>query len=196
MESAQYKEMVEVIKKYHAHQGRNADKVPYWHHLVSVSEILNNALIQSNELSHNKKRLEQILLAALGHDLYEDTSIKRGEIIKHFGKEVDELIWFLTNEGGDADRDAYLTKMAEAPEEAKLIKLSDLVENTICVAYGLHDLGSDWAHSFFLPIVEEMREEMGSIEFKRFPKTAQALLDRLEFSFSRLHENVKKFDQA
>src|SRR5690349_13122970 len=123
-------EMVSLVKQFHASQTRSNPQVPYWHHCVSVTEILSDALSETNEIS-DPPLLQDLLIASLGHDLYEDTKARREDISKRFSARSDELIWHLTNEHGDHDRSAYVGKISAAPEEAKLIKLADLTENTL-----------------------------------------------------------------
>jgi (p)ppGpp synthase/HD superfamily hydrolase len=191
LDQPRHQNMLALVQKYHAKQTRSGG-VPYWHHLLSVAQILEHALEESKELK-DKALLSDLLLAALGHDLYEDTTIDPKEIHENYGDRVHELIRFLTNEDGDDNRARYVAKMASAPEEAKLIKLADIVENTISVAYNLHDLGTEWAHSFFLPIVEEMKINVTPDKFKTYKKTAKLLDTHLQFSFNRLYENAQKF---
>jgi hypothetical protein len=75
----------------------------------------------------------------------------------------------------------------------RLVKLGDLIDNTLSYAYGLHDLGADWARSFFLPIAEEMRQVVARSRFARLEKTASLLLRELDFALARLRANLAKF---
>lgn len=186
--------LLKIAKKYHAHQTRTAGKTPYWFHILSVAQIVQNAFNETQELKADDPILRDILLAALGHDLYEDTKINRKYIQENCGKYVDELIWFLTNEVSDYDRSAYVKKITQAPDEAKIIKLADLTENTISVAYTIHDLGAEWVHSFFLPIIEEMKDNVSNDKFKKYKKTANLLNIQFNFALSRLYENVRKYE--
>jgi (p)ppGpp synthase/HD superfamily hydrolase len=177
----------------HAHQSRSKGQIPYWHHVQSVMEIVQNAFEASRELQHEPALYEDVLLAAIGHDFYEDTKVTSEEIRTNYGNRVDGLIQELTNEDGDDNRDRYVQKIKQAPEEVKLIKIADLTENTLSVAYSLHDLGLEWAHSFYLPIVEEMSPIVTSAIYKRYPTTASILLDHMNFAFQRLYENIQKY---
>jgi len=67
-----------------------------------------------------------MLLAALGHDLYEDSAIRPADIIADYRAGVDRLIRRLTQ---SADVPAYLEQVASGPEEARLIKLCDGIDN-------------------------------------------------------------------
>ena len=65
-----------LVIQAHAHQQRNAGRVPYVAHVMSVAEVLSDALSQSGDAIDDATKLD-LYLAALGHDLYEDTL--RGE---------------------------------------------------------------------------------------------------------------------
>lgn len=119
-------EMLELAKVARAPQSRNNGRVPYWMHVLSVAEILECAIDRGGEITDAAMR-EDIFLAALGHDLYEDTDVGRAEIERRFGVRVDGLIQGMTNDG-DQDRAAYLARMGAAPEEVRLIKLAGVVD--------------------------------------------------------------------
>jgi (p)ppGpp synthase/HD superfamily hydrolase len=187
--------MRDLIERGHAHQTRNGGKVPYWIHPQSAAEILGDALAATGELAHDPGLARDLFLAAQGHDLYEDTEISPEEVRARFGARVDGFIRGMTNEHGDEDRAAYLAHVASASEEIKLLKLSDLLDNTLSCAYGLHDLGAGWARSFFIPILEEMRGVLSGARFERFPRTADHLRRELDFARARLLANVSKFER-
>jgi len=185
--------MVRTIRRAHAGQWRNRGRIPYWHHCVSVEEILQGALELGREIRTSGAVWQDLRLAALGHDLYEDTAVRPADIRKRFGPRVDAWIRGMTNEGGDRDRAAYVRRMRSAPEEVVLIKLADLTENSLSVAYGINDLGMRWIRRFFLPIVREMVPIVTARRFRHYPRTARVLKDRLAFAGKRLAENIAKF---
>lgn len=164
---------IEFIKHHHDGQYR-AHKTPTWHHLVRASSILQSVLTSTLEGSNQTNTV--MVKAALGHDLLEDTKATHTEIEEIFGAAGLDLIIALTNENGDSDHRAYIDRMAAASEEARLIKLADLFENYTSAQYGLDELGVDWLHDFFLPIVEPMRIGIDSSKFKKYPRTARRLI--------------------
>ena len=182
--------ILKLAQKYHALQKR-AGNVPYWYHVLSVAEIIQNAVQKTKEIE--LANLEPILTAAIGHDLYEDTKIERTEIKNLYGEKVDKIIWELTNEEGSAGHTKYEEKIRQSSEEAKLIKLADLIENTISVAYTIFDLGLKWTDEFYLPILENMKNNVSADKFKKYRKTAELLNLELEFSRHRLLENADKY---
>jgi (p)ppGpp synthase/HD superfamily hydrolase len=185
--------MLELIERGHAGQMRNGGRVPYWVHPQSVAGIVGGALDATGEA--DPALALDVFLAAQGHDLYEDTEVEPDEVARRFGARVDAFIRGMTNEEGDHDRAAYLARVAAAPEEVKLIKLGDLIDNALSCAYGQHDLGTKWTRSFFLPIAEEMRGVLAGARFERFPRAAELLRRELDFALSRLHANVASFER-
>jgi len=177
-------EMLALVRQAHQRQTRNNGRVPYWMHVQSVAQILEWVIERDDEIGDSMLR-EDLFLAALGHDLYEDTEVTSSSIRERFGERVDGWIRALTNDG-DQDRAAYLDRILAAPEEVKLIKLADLLDNTASVAYGIHDLGVKWTGGTFLVIASEMGAVMRAARFERYPRTADALMSLFAFHHQRL----------
>lgn len=148
---------------------------------------------EADEIEPDSSIVLNLYLAAQGHDLYEDTHVSSQQIIDLFGVRVHSWIAHLTNRHGDQNRAAYLDHIQATPEEVRLIKLGDLIDNSASCAYGLHDLGAEWVSSFLLPVVNEMREVIGRTAFVKYPQTARRLSAVLEFSCARLRQNTLKF---
>ena len=187
------KDMLQLVQQYHAEQFRNNGKVPYWHHCLSVAEIVIVAFEQTGELENNNDLLVSIACSALGHDLLEDTAVTRLAIRDRFGLRVEEMIISLTNEEDDAHRDKYMRKIAASSEELALIKYADLIENTISCAYGINDLGVDWIKSFYLPIKDETEKILASKKFSIYAETANLLRIQYRFAAERLDNNFIKY---
>ncbi len=186
--------MLAIIMKHLAAQKRVGADIPDWHHARSVSEIIESVLKESKEVAASDELFEEIVSAALGHDLYEDSAVTREYIKSTCGSRTDALIWWLTNEEDDHYRSNYLKKIYNAHEEAKLIKLADLIDNTIGAAYNIDRLSAKWVRVFYLPIVTEMKEQVSTDRFAKYPKTGLLLNERLGFCLERLDSNLKKFE--
>lgn len=174
--------MRELTRAAHGRQTRNGGRIPYWVHTDNVADIVRRAVEKTGEPAD----AEDLVLAAYGHDLYEDTAVTPDDIRRLFGPRVDELIAGMTNRIGDHDRDEYLRHIAAADDEVRVIKCADLVDNMLSVAYGLHDLGLGWTRTFFLPIAAETREVLAGTEFARLPRLGAHLLDLVEWGWTRL----------
>jgi guanosine-3',5'-bis(diphosphate) 3'-pyrophosphohydrolase len=81
------------------------------------------------------EKFDLVLSAAYMHDLIEDTAITRSFILNHFGWEISELVWELTNEStpNDGNRAQRKKKDLEKTKtisfEAKMIRLADIHSN-------------------------------------------------------------------
>jgi hypothetical protein len=173
----------------HTGQQRNAGRVPYVVHVLSVGEILREALELTGEC-RDPELARDIYLAALGHDLYEDTSVSVEHVRRHFGTRVDGMIEGMTNRAGDDNRTAYEARMAGAEDEVRLIKIADLIDNVVSCAYGIHDLGVTWVRDSFYAMARRMSSSVATASYAQFPATAKLMLGWLEFGLARLQVNI------
>lgn len=108
-----------LVREWHAGHPR-ADQVQ---HCANVANQLERALdLEPAPVAARR----DMILAALGHDLYEDSHVPPASVME-FGEEVHGLIQHLTE--GTAGVAAYVERMASAPEEARLIKFCDGIDN-------------------------------------------------------------------
>ena len=102
---------------------RKSGDIHYFIHPLRITLILRAAGF--NEFDH-----ENMMIAALFHDLVEDTDTSLNEIEKIFGRKVasivNELSIPITTEKLD-----YLKNLKNASNEAKIIKLADRLDNLI-----------------------------------------------------------------
>jgi GTP diphosphokinase / guanosine-3',5'-bis(diphosphate) 3'-diphosphatase len=107
----------------HGAQIRKYSKQPYIVHLDAVVRILQSFGITA----------PPVLAAAYLHDAVEDTDVTIEEILKAFGEEVAELVYWLTDAEKGKRRIRKLMsawRLGRAPFEAKLIKLADFIDNS------------------------------------------------------------------
>ncbi|MEV5960594.1 HD domain-containing protein [Kribbella sp. NPDC051952] len=111
--------------EWHDGQTRPAGE-PYWQHLLQVLQVLVCEI--------GVKDLD-LLRAGLLHDVVEDTDGTRADLTSRFGERTAELVDAVTipevrdDQTKDEVRTAYLTKLAAAPEDVLLLKLSDRYSN-------------------------------------------------------------------
>jgi len=184
--------MLKLVKKNHAGQTRNNGKVPYWVHCDRVAKLLCEIFSQTKEGADTKR--QAIILAGLGHDLYEDTKITRQEIQEKFGAEVDRLISAMTNEFGDKKIDMYIKKFKTINEEALLIKLADLYDNTIGLAYSIHenkktDINLWWS------MLDKQWQAIKNLPFKRFLRSAAILKMLVESAHQSLKDSITRYQK-
>ena len=186
--------MLGKIREYHEGQTRQGGNAPYWFHCQSVGQIIRDASERTGEAQGNEELFSNVFLAALGHDLYEDTKISRQEILESFGEKVDEYIEFMTNRFGEENQKEFLDNIKKAPEEVWLIKLADLTENTIGGAYSIPFNDLKWTKDFLLPVMTNGQKEMNIVVFQKYAKTGNLLKEYLDFAINRLREHVEQFE--
>ena len=100
--------------------------VPYAEHLLEALEILVRGAGVSDP---------GVLCAAVLHDVVEDTPCTIGEVRAAFGDRVADMVGWVTKpepaDGADkkAAKEAYLGRLAGAPDDAVLVKLADRASN-------------------------------------------------------------------
>ena len=180
--------IIRFVKHKHQDQYR-AGKVPVWHHLAHVSQILEYVLKYTKEGGVEEREIMK--MAAWGHDILEDTEAMQTEIEEMFGKRGYHIIRGMTNELGDRYKKRYIAQMVRSEETIRLIKLSDLHDNITSALYNFDRLGAKWMTSYFLPIVTPMRKAIAKTKFKKYKRSAMLLLAMVELSASLLDEEVR-----
>lgn len=114
----------------HFGQVRKYTGEPYVNHCREVVETLR--LHEINE--------ESVLVAAMLHDVVEDTNATIGDVSKNFGTTVSRLVSFLTDASKPADGNREARKeidrkhLLSSPYDAVLlIKCADLISNTASI---------------------------------------------------------------
>lgn len=121
--------------KAHINQKRKYTGEPYITHPVAVAGILKDAGFIN----------EEIIAAALLHDVVEDTPVIIEEIARNFGVQVAKLVDEVTDVSApeDGNRKARkkldLEHLAKASSLGQNIKLADLIHNTPSICQ--HDKG-------------------------------------------------------
>lgn len=103
---------------------RISSDIPYVIHPIRIITILHAAGF--NEFEH-----EDIMIAALFHDLLEDTDTDIKEIEDKFGKKIGKIVVELTIPKGilGREKDKWLEEFVIKSKEAKIIKLADRIDN-------------------------------------------------------------------
>jgi guanosine-3',5'-bis(diphosphate) 3'-pyrophosphohydrolase len=116
---------VEFATAYHGDQRRKTG-VPYLEHLLEAAQILvEGAGVSSPD----------VLVAAVLHDVVEDTPCTLADVRAVFGPRVAELVGWVTipapghGEDSSTAREAYLRGLRDAPRDAVLVKLADRMSN-------------------------------------------------------------------
>jgi GTP pyrophosphokinase len=116
---------VEFARVHHGDQRRKTG-VPYLEHLLEALQVL----VQGAGVTR-----PDVLVAAVLHDVVEDTPCTLDEVSAEFGPRVAELVGWVTipvpgpGESRPAVRQAYLRRLRDAPRDAILVKLADRASN-------------------------------------------------------------------
>jgi (p)ppGpp synthase/HD superfamily hydrolase len=175
------------VKKYHSKCTRKGPAEEDWHHADRVSWLLELILRENGEFNQVSG---VAALAALGHDLVEDTRAKETEIKKVFGKEGFIIIEGMTNRKGDKIVGEYVKQVCLAPELVRLVKLSDLFDNCASILYNLDRIGGAWTKKVYLPIVTPMATEIVKTTFEEYPETGATLKNAMQAIFKTLVQNT------
>ena len=111
------------FEKYGTLKRKSMD-IPYIVHPIRITTILHaNGF---NEFDH-----ERLMIAALFHDLIEDTDMEINEIEDRFGSKIGDIVIELTKPEGAKGRkkDKWLEEFAIKSKEAKIVKLADRIDN-------------------------------------------------------------------
>ena len=115
---------------HHGNQKRKYPKIPYAVHPIRISMILRAA-------GFSEFKDEDLMVAALLHDIVEDTDTNLGVIKNKFGEKVASIVKELTKVEG-VDKNKWLRSFEYASKEAKIIKMADRIDN-------LMDMGDFWS---------------------------------------------------
>lgn len=122
---AEIERAVRFATDHHGDQRRKTG-VPYLEHLLEALQILVEGAGVSDQ---------DVLVAAVLHDVVEDTPCTLADLRAAFGPRVAELVGWVTipEPGPGADsataRQAYLRRLRHAPPDAILVKLADRMSN-------------------------------------------------------------------
>jgi hypothetical protein len=113
----------------HSNQRRKgAAQEPYINHLIEVADLVREA---------TGGRDADALVAALLHDVVEDTAVTLGEIADRFGDEVARIVAETSDDMSlpkDERRRARIAAAAHKSPRARLVKAADLISNLRAVA--------------------------------------------------------------
>ncbi|MHA1658997.1 MAG: HD domain-containing protein [Promethearchaeota archaeon] len=117
-----YNALTFVVKNYNGLK-RKSSNIPYMVHPLRVASILR--AVGFLELKH-----EDLMIAALFHDLIEDTDVSKEEIGTKFGNEVASIVEEVSKPES-LDKEDWLKTFNNASKEAKIIKMADRIDNLI-----------------------------------------------------------------
>ena len=153
----------------HRNHVRKDERTPYFSHPARVALTLAARFGVTDET---------VLAAALLHDVIEDTTADYDDLQERFGKEVAEIVSFLSKDARLAEpqrEPAYDERLRDAPWQARLIKLADVYDN-------LCDAADDGAR----------RKLLGKVERALALAAGEPALDRASATVRQLAEETKR----
>ena len=109
--------------KHKNQRRKDADASPYINHPIALANLLlNEAGVED----------QRVLVAAILHDTIEDTDTTEQELVKHFGKDVADIVLEVTDDKAlpKAERKRLqIEHAAHISRRAKLVKLADKICN-------------------------------------------------------------------
>ena len=120
---------IQFATEAHGNQVRKYHGTPYISHPLAVAEIVKTV-----------PHTEEMLVAAVLHDVVEDTPVTIEQITEQFGEKVSELVFFLTDVSKLEDGNRAYRKQLDAEHnakgsaEAQTVKVADLIHNSIDIS--------------------------------------------------------------
>ena len=145
-----------------AHEGqrRKDDGTPYITHPVAVAELLHDAGFD-----------DEVVAAALLHDVVEDTEMDRDEIAERFGDRVAELVGALSEDDGIQDYEdrkrEHREQVAESGRDAIAIYIADKLSNLRDMRFIYAEEGEAIASRFKAPLDVRVGLWRGDLEMGR-----------------------------
>jgi (p)ppGpp synthase/HD superfamily hydrolase len=158
----------------HKYQKRKGDGVtPYAVHPIGVALLI---------ACHTQD--ENVLCAALLHDVLEDTDYSPKEIKKEFGRKILKMVKDVSDrrpdDPWDKRKDAYLKHLKKAPKGACLIACADKINNLRSMSAAYKDAGESIWKNFEAPKEKKIKfyEDVCRIVGRRFSHPIQKELIR------------------
>ena len=118
---SRYWDAITLVFSRHGEQKRKSANIPYVIHPIRVALILRS--VGFSEFTH-----ENLMIAALCHDLIEDTETTFEELLKRFGEQVAFIVDELSRPN-NANKDDWINTFESKSMEAKIIKMADRIDN-------------------------------------------------------------------
>jgi len=179
------REALEKAKSAHAGQVRNGSGgTPYVEHPVRVAALL-------DEHGYG----QEVLVAALLHDVVEDSGTTLDELREQFGGEVAGLVGAMTDDESIDDyrerKAEHRERIAAAPAEAMAIYGADKLTNSATLRAAYVEEGNAVRGEFKVPL--ELKLEIWKADLALLREKAPELpfLDQLEEELSRLRASLE-----
>ena len=130
---------------------RRGTRVPYLSHLLAVASLAIEDAAPDPQLDD---RFEDIAIAAVLHDVVEDTLVSVAEVEARFGLEVARIVQACSDAEGTPKppwrerKEAYIEHLEEADQAVLCVALADKRHNSRCIVNDATELGPDFWDRF------------------------------------------------
>ena len=117
---------IQFATQAHGDQTRKWSGLPYITHPIAVSELVRSV-----------PHTDEMLIAAVLHDVVEDTDVTLDQVREEFGDTVADLVYYVTKITVPEDGNRFVRKRMDAdhyatgPAESQTIKVADILDNTV-----------------------------------------------------------------
>ena len=118
---SRYWKAINFIFSRHGEQKRKSANIPYVIHPIRVASILRS-------VGFSEQQDENLMIAALCHDLLEDTTTSFEEISQKFGDNVANIVSELSKPNS-RNKDEWIESFKNKSKEAQIIKMADRIDN-------------------------------------------------------------------
>ena len=142
---------------YHKGQFRRNSELPYIVHPENTVNYMKKFRVDD----------EDSLAIAWLHDTIEDTSLTYNRIKNVFGRDIADGVYLLTR---NVDRNEYKRRLSSAPENIRMIKLCDTLDNITtleCLSSEGIKRKVDDCQDYYIPMAEELCPEIAE-EMRRY----------------------------
>ena len=192
MDTALFDRAAEFAIRAHANTERRGKGFPYIIHVMEAAEIVASI---SND--------QELLAAAMLHDVVEDTDVTEAEIRAEFGDRIADLVagesdpdfpGLSEEESWKARKQFAIDRLAKEDRDGKIVALGDKLSNMRAIARDFDEKGDELWKIFHAPdprlhqwhyegLAESMKELSDTAAYKEF-------VYLIERTFSRAFKNI------
>ena len=146
-----FTDAVGFAREKHHGDVRKCTRIPYLSHLLAVASLAIEDAASDPQLDD---RFEDIAMAAVLHDVVEDTPVSVSEVADRFGPEVARIVQACSDAESTPKppwrerKEAYIEHLEEADQAVLCVALADKRHNARCIVNDAAELGPEFWNRF------------------------------------------------
>jgi len=146
-----FTDAVGFAREKHHGDVRKCTRIPYLSHLLAVVSLAIEDAASDPQLDD---RFEDIAMAAVLHDVVEDTPVSVSEVADRFGPEVARIVQACSDAESTPKppwrerKEAYIEHLEEADQAVLCVALADKRHNARCIVNDATELGPEFWNRF------------------------------------------------